>query len=126
MGDGTTSKACSVCGLEVAIHMEAWCNTCGRLYHLNQRADLPGDDCGQVWIDEEYLALEFACNTCLSPVPAGLDDVLDTGEAALVAGLPEARLIEAVSLGQLKHRRTGSGTLLFRRGDVLDFIQGQR
>ncbi len=126
MVHGTASEACSVCGLEVAIHMEAWCNTCGLLYHLNQRADLAGDDCGQVWINEEHLALEFACNTCLNPVPAGLDDVLDTGEAALVAGLPEASLIEAVSLGQVKHRRTGSGTLLFRRGDILDFIQGQR
>ncbi len=126
MGHGAVSKACSVCGLEVAIHMEAWCNTCGLLYHLNQRADLPGDDCGQVWINEEHLALEFACNTCLNPVPAGLDDVLDAGEAALVAGLPEAVLIEAVNLGQVKHRRTGSGTLLFRRGDVLEFIQGRR
>lgn len=120
------TKACSVCGLTVAVHMEAWCNACGLIYHLNQRADLPGDDCGQVWINEEHLGLEFACDTCLNPVPVGLDDVLDAGEAALLAGIPEGALHEAAGLGQVKHRRTGSGTLLFRRGDVLDFVQGRR
>lgn len=129
-GSGMTqtaeTKACNVCGLTVAIHMEAWCNTCGLLYHLNQRADLPGDDCGQVWINEEHLGLEFACDTCLNPVPAGLDDVLDTGEAAQVAGIAESALIELAAIGRVKHRRTGSGTLLFRRGDILDFSQGRR
>lgn len=126
MAQSVESKACNVCGLEVAIHMEAWCSDCGLLYHLNQRVDLPGDDCGQVWINEEHLALEFACNTCLNPVPVGLDDVLDTGEAAQAAGIAESALLEAVSRGEVKHRRTGSGTLLFRRGDILDFTQGRR
>ena len=126
MAGTVDSKVCSVCGLEVAIHMEAWCGNCGLLYHLNQRADLPGDDCGQVWINEEHLSLEFACNTCLNPVPAGLDDVLDAGEAALVAGIAESALLEAAGLGQVKHRRTGSGTVLFRRSDIVEFVQGQR
>ena len=126
MAQTAETKACNVCGLTVAVHMEAWCNACGLIYHLNQRADLPGDDCGQVWINEEHLGLEFACNTCLNPVPVGLDDVLDAGEAAAVAGMAEGALIDAVDQGQVKHRRTGSGTLLFRRGDILDYIQGRR
>jgi hypothetical protein len=106
--------------------MEAHCGVCGKLYHLNSRADLPGDDCGQVWINEEHLGLEFACNSCLNPAPeraaaGGLDDVLDLAEAAEAAGLPESALERAAQLGHLKHRKTGSGVLLFERRDVLAF-----
>ena len=103
--------------------MEARCDNCGNLYHLNQRADMPGDDCGQVWINEEHLGLEFACNVCLNPEPApgALDDILDLAEAAAAANLPEATLASAAELGHLKHRKTSSGVLLFARGDVLAF-----
>ena len=45
--------------------MTAECNWCDQPYHLNQRNDIEAKDCGQVWIDEQYLALQFACNTCL-------------------------------------------------------------
>ena len=106
--------------------MEAYCGVCGNLYHLNSRADLPGEDCGQVWINEEHLGLEFACNSCLNPTPdepgqGALDDVLDLAEAAAAAGLAEAVLERAAQLGHIKHRRTSSGVLLFERGDVLAF-----
>jgi hypothetical protein len=108
--------------------MIAECNACGRPYHLNQRNDLAGDDCGEVWISEEHLGLEFACNTCLHPVaaPADLDEILDAGEAAAVAGLSEAALTEAAMAGQLRHRRTSGGVLLFERRDVVTFVQGRR
>lgn len=46
--------------------MSAECNWCDGRYHLNQRNDVEGEDCGAVWIDEQYLALQFACNTCLA------------------------------------------------------------
>lgn len=103
--------------------MEAFCNACGNLYHLNQRADMAGTDCGQVWINEEHLALEFACNNCLNPPPpeGALDDILDLGEAAAVAGIGEVELSEAASLGRLKYRQTASGVLLFTRAEVLAF-----
>ncbi len=107
--------------------MEAHCGICGKLYHLNSRADLPGDDCGQVWINEEHLGLEFACNSCLNPTPerpavaGALDDILDLAEAAAAAGLPEAALERAAQLGHIRHRKTGSGVLLFERRDVLAF-----
>jgi len=123
MAQQQDSGPCIVCSLTVARHMEAWCSRCGSLYHLNQRVDLPGEDCGQVWINEEHLGLEFACDTCLNPPPADLDDVLDAVEAAQVAGISDAQLLDAVTLGQLRHRRTGSGTLLFRRGDVIEFAR---
>lgn len=117
------AETCVVCLLAVEPYMVAYCGVCGSLYHLNSRADLPGDDCGQVWINEEHLGLEFACNTCLNPEPepGALDDVLDLAEAAAVAKLPEATLERAAQLGHIKHRKTSSGVLLFTRGDVLQF-----
>jgi hypothetical protein len=46
--------------------MSAECNWCDGRYHLNQRNDIEGKDCGAVWIDEQYLALQFACSNCLA------------------------------------------------------------
>jgi hypothetical protein len=46
--------------------MTAECNWCDQPFHLNQRNDVEGKDCGAVWIDEQYMALQFACNTCLA------------------------------------------------------------
>jgi hypothetical protein len=45
--------------------LSAECNWCEGRYHLNQRNDIEAKDCGQVWIDEQYLALQFACDNCL-------------------------------------------------------------
>ena len=106
--------------------MEAFCGVCGNLYHLNSRADLPGDDCGQVWINEEHLGLEFACNSCLNPAPepaaaGALDDVLDLAEAAAAANMNEESLARYAQLGHVKHRKTSSGVLLFTRADVIAF-----
>lgn len=125
----TSAKiSCSVCGEPIAPQMEAICNACGKPYHLNQRNDQPGIDCGQVWINEEYLALEFACDTCLHPQPAAtnLDEVLDSSEAATEAGIPEEALIAAADSGRLRSRRTGKGIYLFERGDVLAFARERR
>ena len=60
------AMTCTVCGEAVTPPMSAECNWCDGRYHLNQRNDVDGKDCGQVWIDEQFLALQFACNNCLS------------------------------------------------------------
>ena len=57
---------CAVCGGSAPSAAMAECNWCGNRYHLNQRNDIEGKDCGQVWIDEQFLALQFACNSCLT------------------------------------------------------------
>jgi hypothetical protein len=57
---------CIVCGEPVDETNSFICNGCGGRYHLNQRSDRPGKDCGDVWINEQYLALEFGCANCLS------------------------------------------------------------
>jgi hypothetical protein len=117
-----------VCGEAVEPHTEAFCNNCGLVYHLNQRTDLPGRDCGEVWISEEHLALEFACDTCLHPAEdaGSLDDILDAGEAALFVGMAEQSLVAIAVSGQIRHRRTGSGVYLFERRDLTLLIEGRQ
>ena len=56
---------CAVCAEEVDERSSSVCNSCGERFHLNQRNDRPGKDCGVVWINEQYMALEFACQRCL-------------------------------------------------------------
>ena len=62
---------CAVCGESIPAGMSAECNWCSGVYHLNQRNDVEAKDCGKVWIDEQYLALQFACDTCLAGTGAG-------------------------------------------------------
>ncbi len=57
--------SCAVCGETVDENTSSVCGLCGERFHLNQRNDLPGKDCGAVWINDQYLALEFACQRCL-------------------------------------------------------------
>lgn len=57
---------CSICGEQTSEYSNAMCNFCSRPYHLALRNDIPAKDCGQVWISEEHMSLEFACNTCIA------------------------------------------------------------
>lgn len=114
--------ACSVCSEPLTPTCEAVCDSCGKQYHLNQRTDLPGKDCGQVWINEDHLALEFACETCLNPSAEGhLDDILDGAEAAALVGIGIDQLVAAAEAGGIKHRKTGSGVYLFERRELVAF-----
>ncbi len=64
-----TGQACTVCG-EAVDEGNSWtCNNCGERFHLNLRQDTQGPECGEVWIDEQYLALQFACFACLGGGP---------------------------------------------------------
>lgn len=56
---------CTVCNEEVDEKTSSVCNSCGDRFHLNPRNDKPGKDCGTVWVNDQYLALEFACQRCL-------------------------------------------------------------
>jgi hypothetical protein len=112
------ATVCSVCGGLLESHTSAACNTCGKAYHLNQRQDMAGQDCGQVWINDEHMALEFACDNCLNPPPASLDEVLDLEEAAAEASVTVGVLEAAAIAGEIRHRRTAGGLLLFTRSDL--------
>ncbi|HEX5480045.1 MAG TPA: hypothetical protein VFY79_10040 [Dehalococcoidia bacterium] len=63
--DPSQEYVCVVCNEPVEARMSAECNWCDGRYHLNQRNDVDAKDCGQVWIDEQYMALQFACDNCL-------------------------------------------------------------
>jgi hypothetical protein len=68
--------------------MTAECNWCDRRFHLNQRNDIEAKDCGEVWIDEQYMALQFACALCLAGDAAASRRVPDPGPKGPV---PRAR-----------------------------------
>ena len=57
--------ACRVCGEAVDDSNSTVCNSCEERFHLRLRNDVDGKDCGEVWINEQYLSLEFACFACL-------------------------------------------------------------
>ena len=67
-----STYVCAVCGETAPAAMTAECNWCDQRYHLNQRNDVPeGKDCGSVWIDDQFMALQFACGNCLAGGEAG-------------------------------------------------------
>ena len=71
--------ACAVCGEPVQEAASALCNVCDRRFHLNQRNDVDGKDCGEVWIDEQYLSLRFACFHCLGRATAAGEPPVGSG-----------------------------------------------
>lgn len=115
---------CRVCGEPTEPHTKSLCGMCGMVFHLNSRTDMPGKDCGQVWVSDEHMALEFACDICLAPAqPAGLDDVIDVVEAARATGLSEDVLQAAAEAGELPAKRIAGSVWIFQRGDVFRFAQ---
>ena len=74
-GSGQPSAAmlllsCHVCGKPLLGDL-TYCNNCDRAFHLSVRQDSSDVDCGEVWINEQYLALEYACDVCLGKHPGG-------------------------------------------------------
>ncbi|MBI1886743.1 MAG: hypothetical protein HYS09_10605 [Chloroflexi bacterium] len=66
----TAEASCCVCGKALDGSNTAECNNCGWPFHLNRRNDVEGKDCGDVWINEQYLSLEFGCFNCLGNTEA--------------------------------------------------------
>ncbi len=63
--DPGEDAACGVCGEPVESGASALCNQCGDPYHLVLTNAGEGKNCGEVWLNEEFLALEFGCGRCL-------------------------------------------------------------
>ena len=82
---------CAVCGEAGDGKTTSICNVCGEPFHLNPRNDVPGKDCGAVWINEQFLSLEFACQRCLD------------GDAP-APGRPKPRVLRP-RLGKRRYRR---------------------
>jgi hypothetical protein len=75
----TTLTTCTVCREPVEEAASALCGQCDQRFHLNQRNDADGKDCGDVWIDEQYLSLRFACFTCLGRATANVEPPVGQG-----------------------------------------------
>ena len=61
----STEVTCVVCGQPAEESTSALCGECDRPFHLNHRNDVDGKDCGEVWVDDQFLSLRFACFTCV-------------------------------------------------------------
>ncbi len=57
---------CSVCGEPAGPEARSDCYRCGEYFHLRLTTTATGPDCGDVWIDDEVMALQFACRNCLA------------------------------------------------------------
>ena len=58
--------ACTVCAAPVESGASAICSECAEPFHLVLTNDAAGKNCGEVWLNEEFLALEFGCARCLA------------------------------------------------------------
>ena len=57
---------CSVCGEPAGPDARSDCYRCGEYFHLRLTTTATGPDCGDVWLDDEVMALQFACRNCLA------------------------------------------------------------
>jgi hypothetical protein len=89
-------ETCVVCGEAVDETNSAVCQGCNRRFHLVLRQDQQGKDCGDVWINEAFMSLQFACFNCLRAT--GIDSIPSsasvpgTGQPAATRRLPGAPL----------------------------------
>jgi len=125
-----TAELCTVCSEPVEPHTDSLCGACGQTFHLNQRTDLPGKDCGDVWINPDHLGLEFTCSNCLEqvreaePAKGQLDAILDLPEAAQLLGITDGELSQRAERGEVPHRKTAGGLLLFERDAIKALRKG--
>jgi hypothetical protein len=76
-------ETCVVCGEAVDETNSAVCQGCNRRYHLVLRQGEQGKDCGDVWINEAFMSLQFACFNCLRA--AGAHSALPTASMPAVS-----------------------------------------
>ena len=104
------AAACAVCDAPLRSDAQADCYSCGRFFHLGLTADSDVADCGQVWIDDEVLALQFACNRCIDAqtgASAQDEQVGKVGEEASGAPARVQRAEPGISARDLARRRRG-------------------
>lgn len=70
MIDVSDRTNCRVCGLPLAGRGVALCHSCHQPFHLAAEEASSDSDCGEVWVNDRYLTLEFACDVCLRKAPA--------------------------------------------------------
>ena len=99
--------SCAVCGRPLRPDAQADCYSCGQYFHLGLTANSDVEDCGQVWLDDEVLALQFACNRCLEAQNDATPSDAAEDEAAREAPPRVARAEPELSARDLARRRRG-------------------
>lgn len=102
----TDEPSCAVCGGPLHPDAQADCYSCGQYFHLGLTANSDVEDCGQVWLDDEVLALQFACNSCLE-AQSGAAPGSDADDDAPEAPPQVARAEPGLSARDLARRRRG-------------------
>ena len=104
MVHGPQIGRCVVCGEMTDPFSNAACLQCGGAYHLALRQDVPGKDCGQVWINDEFQTLEYACDTCLGRTPTARAEA-SGADGAEPRGYTRRQGVRAADL--LRQKRAG-------------------
>ena len=100
-----TQEACVVCGERLDAVNVAVCGECGGRYHLVMKTDQPGKDCGDVWLNEVYLALQFACFNCLRGGRTGTKSAQALGEGQRPLGQRAETLRRPARLARVRGPR---------------------
>ena len=59
------TEICTVCGEPAADGASALCNGCNEPFHLAVRQGSDEKECGRVWVNEQFMTLEYGCLRCL-------------------------------------------------------------
>jgi hypothetical protein len=119
------SETCVICNKPTGDETTAHCTFCAKPFHLSMRNDITIDECGEVWINDVHLGLEFACRSCLE----GANE--EDGELVGLRGASDALHIDIPEVEQW----IGQGRLLpvtmekpyrFRRSDIEALVNFMR
>ncbi|MCY3558863.1 MAG: hypothetical protein OXH13_09480 [Chloroflexi bacterium] len=83
--------ACVVCDEPAAPEARSDCYRCGDYFHLRLTTTATGPDCGDVWIDDEVMALQFACHNCLAEQRGEAAPAADDTPGTQLAAEPSPR-----------------------------------
>ena len=62
------STLCTVCGEPTSEGASALCNGCNERFHLSLGKDPVARECGRVWVNEQFMTLEYGCLRCLGEI----------------------------------------------------------
>lgn len=72
-------EICHVCSAPADDTNSAICHGCDQRFHLRLRDDSDGPECGEVWINEQFLSMEFACRICIGSTREGSEPPVGKG-----------------------------------------------
>lgn len=67
--------SCHICAQGLVAEDTASCHLCYKDFHLAMTIQSQTKDCGQIFMNNDTLALAFVCNQCLSQVEANWSPV---------------------------------------------------